>query len=78
MALALRDLALPAGLAPSVLAFAVRDFIDEVQPNDLDDWLTLARAAQAVSRERIEDYVAAATSSGPLVAVAPIRTVRIR
>ena len=78
VALVLRDLGLPAGLAPSLLAFAVRDFIDEVQPNDLDDWLTLVRAAQAVSRERIEDYVAAATSGGALVAAAPITDVHIR
>ena len=31
------------------------------------DWLTLARTARAFTRERIEDYVAAATAGGPLM-----------
>jgi hypothetical protein len=65
---ALHDLRLPAPLARYVLAAAVQDFIDEVQPTDANDWLTLIRSAQSVSRERIEDYVAAAAAvDGPLV-----------
>lgn len=67
VAVMLHDLQLPAGLAKSVLAAAVQDFIDRVQPSDTDDWLTLVRTAQSLSRERIEDYVAAATAGGPLV-----------
>ena len=67
MALVLRDLGLPAALTPYVLSAAVQDYIDEVRPADDDDWLTLVRAAQAIPRERIEDYVAAATAGGPLV-----------
>jgi len=40
-----------------------------VAPKDPDDWWTVARAAQAVPRERIEDYIAAAAAvDGPLVA----------
>jgi hypothetical protein len=77
IAIVLRELELPAALAPSVLAYAVRDFIDEVQPIDFDDWLTLVRGAQAVSRERIEDYIAAATAGGPLVGAAAITMVRV-
>ena len=46
---------------------AIQDFIDEVRPTDFNDWLTLVRTAQTVSRERIEDYVATATAVGPLV-----------
>ena len=67
VALMLRELKLPAAIAKAVLAGAVQDFIDESRPTDFNDWLTLVRSAQAVSRDRIEDYVAAATASGPLV-----------
>jgi hypothetical protein len=66
VAVVLRELQLPAALAKSVLAAAVQDFLDQVRPSDVDDWLTLVRAAQGVSRERIEDYVAAAAAGGPL------------
>jgi hypothetical protein len=67
VAIMLRDLRLPAALAKVVLAGAMQDFIDEVRPTDDADWLTLARAARLVPRERIEDYVAAATAAGPLI-----------
>jgi hypothetical protein len=67
VAVALRELGLPAGIARHVLSAAVQDYIDEVRPNDNDDWLTLVRAAQATPRERIEDYVAAVTADRPLV-----------
>jgi hypothetical protein len=67
VAIMLRDFHLPAALAKIVLAGAMQDFIDEVKPTDDADWLTLVRAARTVSRERIEDYIAAATAVGPLV-----------
>jgi len=63
----LTELHMPARLAKYVLSAAVQDFIDEVRTTDPDDWLTMARTAAAVTRERIEDYVAAATAGGPLV-----------
>ena len=63
----LKDLGLPAALAKVVLSAAVQDFIDEARPTDDGDWLSLSRAARAVTRERIEDYVAAATATGPLL-----------
>ena len=63
----LHDLHLPAALTPYVLTAAVQDFIDEVRPTDPDDWLTLVRSANQVTRERVEDYVAAAAAGGPLV-----------
>ena len=59
----------------SVLSAATLDFIEIVSPKDPDDWWTVARAAQAVPRERIEDYIAAAAASdGPLVAHEPIES----
>jgi hypothetical protein len=65
---ALHDMRLPAPLARYVLAGAVQDYIDEVQPTDANDWMTLVRSAQTVNRERIEDYVAAAAAvDGPLI-----------
>jgi hypothetical protein len=67
IAVTLRRLRLPAAVAKSVLSAAVQDFIDEARPTDFNDWLTLVRTAQAVPRERIEDYVAVATANGPLL-----------
>jgi hypothetical protein len=67
-AVVLHNLKLPAVLAKPVLAAAMQDFVDATNPTDGNDWLTLARAAQAVDRARFEDYVAAATADGPLVA----------
>jgi hypothetical protein len=45
----------------------MQDLLDEARPTDDSDWLSMARAAQAVTRERVEDYVAAATATGPLM-----------
>jgi hypothetical protein len=67
IAIMLRDLRLPAAIAKVVLAGAVQDFIDEVKPTDDSDWLTLARTARTFTRDRIEDYVSAATAGGPLM-----------
>jgi hypothetical protein len=59
---------LPASLTRSLVAAALQDFIDEVQPAFPDDWLTYVRQAQALSPERMDDYVAAlAIPGGPLV-----------
>ncbi len=67
VAVVLHNLHLPAVLARPVLAAAMQDFVDATNPTDGNDWLTLARAAQAVDRTRFEDYVAAATADGPLL-----------
>jgi hypothetical protein len=66
-AMMLRELRLPAALAKVVLSGAAQDFIDEVKPTDDSDWITLARTAVTLTRERVEDYIAAATASGPLI-----------
>ena len=50
-----------------LLSAAMQDFIDEVRPTDDGDWLTLVRRARLVPRDRVEDYIAAATATGPLV-----------
>ncbi len=70
VAVVLHNFRLPAVLAKPVLAAAMQDFVDGINPTDGNDWLTLARAAQAVDGARFEDYIAAATADGPLVAEA--------
>jgi hypothetical protein len=67
IAMLLKDLGLPAALAKVVLSAAVQDFIDDARPTDDGDWVSLSRAAKGVTRERVEDYVAAATATGPLM-----------
>jgi hypothetical protein len=73
VAVVLHNLQLPAVLAKPVLAAAMQDFVDSVNPTDGNDWLTLARAVQVIGAERFEDYVAAATADGPLVPETPDR-----
>jgi hypothetical protein len=71
VAVVLRELGVPAGLAREVLASALHEFLRDVSPSHTDDWIALVRYARAVSRERIEDYLAAvAASDGPLLASA--------
>jgi hypothetical protein len=64
----LASLQLPAALLRGVLAAAVQDFVDQVRPIHPGDWLTLVRTAQALADDRIDDYIAALTADGPLVA----------
>ncbi len=67
VAIMLKEMRLPAAVAKVVLSGAVQDFIDEASPTDDADWVSLARSARAASRDRIEDYIAAATAAGPFV-----------
>ncbi len=67
VAVVLHNLHLPGVLGRSVLAAAMQDFVDNVNPTDGNDWLTLSRAAQAIAADRFEDYVAAAAADGPLL-----------
>ena len=67
VAIMLKELRLPAAVAKVVLSGAVQDFIDDARPTDDADWLSMARAARAATRDRVEDYLAAATSTGPFV-----------
>jgi hypothetical protein len=50
----------PAELLPSLLALATQDVIDSANALPDDDTMAVARAAAAIPRTRIEDYVAAA------------------
>ena len=67
VAVRLKELQLPAALARVVLSAAMQDFIDDVRPTDEADWITMARTARRLTREQVEDYVAAATAAGPLM-----------
>jgi len=67
VAIMLKEMRLPAAIAKVVLSGAVQDFIDEVKPTDDADWLSLVRGARAATRDRVEDYIAAATAAGPFV-----------
>ena len=66
----LHELELPATLAKSVLSTAMQQFVDTARPNDGNDWLALVRGAVTITRERLEDFVAAAAAvGGPLLPV---------
>jgi hypothetical protein len=58
---------LPARLTVGVLSVAAQDLLDRVRVSHADDWAGLTADAQRVVRGRLEDYVAALTSNGPLV-----------
>jgi hypothetical protein len=60
---------LPAALAPGILRSAMWDLVTNTRMADADDWLAVARAAQAVPADRMADYVSALTADGPLVPV---------
>jgi hypothetical protein len=66
----LAEAGLPAALAAGVAFYAVWDFTTGVQMADRDDWLAVARGGQALSGDRLADYVSALTApDGPLVPV---------
>ncbi len=66
---ALADLGLPARLARPVMAYATQDLLDGLRPAHADDWATLVAAVRRMPRSRVEDYVAALTTAGPLVPI---------
>ena len=70
----LAELKLPASLAPGVVRAAAWDVSMGTQMADPDDWLAPIRVAQALSPDRLADYVSALTADGPLVPVAPAST----
>jgi hypothetical protein len=70
VAIVLNEMNLPAILERPVLAAAIEEFIYEVAPSDPGDWWTVTRSAHELSRQQVEDYVAAAAAvDGPLVPV---------
>jgi len=64
----LANLGLPAQLVRAVMAVAVQDVLDHYQPAYSDDWAALVATVRRISDARLEDYVAALTSGGPLIA----------
>lgn len=65
----LSTLKLPAVLAPALAGFVTQDVIDHAQLGCVDDWEAFSRAVIDIPRERMVDYIAALTVSGPLVEV---------
>jgi hypothetical protein len=63
----LHDLDLPAALAQGLVAYAMQDVLDRAQPAFLDDWFAISEVTTAITRERLEDYIAALAAAGPLV-----------
>ena len=64
----LADRHLPATLARGILATAMQDFLDDVRLAHPDDWLSAAMQIATLPGERFDDYVAALTWNGPLIA----------
>jgi len=62
----LAALGMPAQIAAGVIAFAMQDVLDQSRPAHFDDWSGFSRAASALSRDRLVDYIAAQTAGGPL------------
>jgi hypothetical protein len=67
----LAALQLPAQIAPGVIAFAMQEVIDQARPTSLDDWSGFSRAASAITRDSLVDYIASQTAGGPLMPAAP-------
>ncbi len=63
----LASLKMPAELAPGVIAFAMQEVMDQARPAHFDDWPEFSRAAIAVPRDRLVDYIAAQTAGGALM-----------
>jgi hypothetical protein len=59
-------LKVPAALFPGVLALATQDFIDGAPPIFDDDWVGIVGYAGRLSREMVQDYVAAVVAAGPV------------
>ena len=64
----LATLGLPAQLVRAVMAVAVQDVLDQYQPAFGDDWAALVATVRRIPDGRLEDYIAALTSGGPLIA----------
>lgn len=67
----LTELQMPAALAPAVLSYAMRDFLDVVRPEHAADVDAFVRQASALTRSMVEDYLGAIAAAGPLRPAAP-------
>jgi hypothetical protein len=59
-------LRVPASLIPALLLYATQDYWHEVEARFPDDWPALVRGASSLPPSRVEDYIAALGSNGPL------------
>ena len=66
LAVILAELNLPAPLASPVIAYAMRDFLDHVNPSHAADFEAFVRQARAIDRRTVEDYLGAIAAVGPL------------
>jgi hypothetical protein len=57
---------MPAALIPSLLLYATQDYWHEVEARFADDWPALTHGATSLPASKIEDYIAALGSGGPL------------
>jgi hypothetical protein len=67
---ALSDQRLPAALTRSILTLATLDYLDRLRVGFEDDWLAMVSAVQRILPARMDDYVAAVMTGGPLVPLA--------
>ncbi len=67
----LAALELPAQIAPGVIAFAMQEAIDRARPAGFDDWSGFSRAASAITRDSLVDYIASQTAGGALLPATP-------
>ena len=63
VAILLRNLQVPVALARTVLEAALYDLFAKAHPAHIDDWMAVVREVRAMSREQVEDYVAAVTAA---------------
>jgi hypothetical protein len=64
---ALASLGLPSQIAPGVVSYATQEVIDQARPAHFDDWSGFSRAASALTRDNIVDYIAAQAAGGALL-----------
>jgi hypothetical protein len=64
---ALAALNMPSELAPGVIAYAMQEVMDQARPAYFDDWAEFSRAAAAISRDVLTDYIAAQAAGGALL-----------
>lgn len=66
---ALSDQRLPAALTRSVLAVATPHVVERLGLAFEDDWITMVNDLERIVRARMDDYLAAVVTSGPLVPI---------
>jgi hypothetical protein len=58
---------MPSEIAPGVIAYAMQDVMDRARPAYFDDWPEFSRAASAISRDALADFIAAQAAGGALL-----------